>query len=100
MNSKTATRTQPPSIEQSVKTMVHEFKAKASDTLGTCEEKIRQSPDKAVLIALVTGYCLHVLPTRSLLALPIRLTAFLAKPALLAIGVAKVCAMVQEQTKK
>jgi len=100
MNPESTTHPQPQSIGQEAKSIVHDFKAKASGTLATYEEKIRQSPDKAILIALAAGYCLHVFPIRSLIALPIRLTAFLAKPALLAFGAAKVCELVQQQARK
>ncbi len=96
----TASHPQPPSIEQGFQTMVHDMKAKASGTLETYEAKIRQSPDKAILIALAAGYALHILPKRSLITLPIRLTAFLAKPALLALGAMKVCELMEKQARK
>lgn len=89
-----------PSIEQGFQAMVHDIQAKASGTLESYEAKIRQSPDKAILIALATGYALHIVPKRSLIMLPIRLTAFLAKPALLAFGAMKVCELMENQARK
>jgi len=100
MNPEPTSPFQSPSIEEGMKSMVHDVKAKASGTLENYENKIRESPDKAILIALAAGYCLHVLPVRSLIALPLRLTAFLAKPALLALGAVKLCEAVQQQARK
>lgn len=80
--------------------LIGEAKSKAAGKLETYEKKVRESPEKAVLIAAAAGYCLHVLPVVPILAVPVRLAAFLAKPALLALGAVKACEIVQSQMKK
>ncbi len=92
--------TESESIANNVKSTVNEVKANVTDTIHTYEAKIRESPDKAMLVALATGYCLQVLPLRTLITVPIRLTAFLAKPAILALGAMKAYELYEEQTKK
>lgn len=100
MNTDPTSSIHSPSIEQGMQTMVRDVRAKASGKLETYESKIRQSPDKAMLIALAAGYCLHVLPVGRLISLPLRLTTLLVKPALLALGAVKLCEVVQEQARK
>lgn len=80
--------------------LLHEAKAKAAGKLEAYEEKVRQSPEKAMLIAAGAGYCLHVLPVLPILAVPVRLAAFLAKPALFALGVVKLCEIAKDQVKR
>ncbi len=48
------------------------------------EDHIRQSPTKAVLIAAGIGYCLHRLPTGSLLGSTLKLAWAVAPPAAMA----------------
>jgi hypothetical protein len=48
------------------------------------EEKVRESPTAAVLIAAGIGYCLHRLPLRSLLATNLKLLWAFAPPAAMA----------------
>lgn len=62
--------------------------------------KINESPGKAALIALGTGFCLNRLPIGTLISAPIKLTVLLAKPTLLALGAAKVYDIAQKQTRK
>lgn len=99
MNHAHSTHSKSRSINRTVKSKVDDVTEKASGTLKIYEDKIRESPEKAVLIALAAGYCLHVLPVRSLLALSIRLATFLAKPALLGLGAAKLCEFVQTRAR-
>ena len=63
-----------------------------------CEQLVRQSPGKAVLISLAAGYLLHRLPVRSLIVTQVRLVTALAPPTLLAFGAAKLCEFLQNQT--
>lgn len=81
-------------------TLLREVKAKASDKLEAYEAKVRESPEKAMLIAAAAGYCLHVVPVLPILAVPVRLAAFLAKPALFALGVVKLCEIAKDQVKR
>lgn len=99
MNPETTSTAPSSSIEDGMKSMIHDVKEKASGAVDTYERKVRASPEKALLIAAAAGYCLHVLPTRSLLAVPLKLTLFLAKPALLALGATKLCEIVQQARK-
>lgn len=89
-----------PTIEQGVSSLLNDVKTKATTTYSQCEERVRQSPGKAVLIAVATGYCLHRLPVRSLLVSQVRLMAALAPPALFAFGAAKLCEYLQKQARR
>lgn len=100
MNTEMNPTGQKPNFEEEVKSVANNVKAKAQNRLENCERKVRQSPSKAVLIALGTGYCLNKLPVASLLAVPLRLTAVLAKPALLILGAAKLYDIVEKQSRK
>ncbi|MEP2775003.1 MAG: hypothetical protein ABJQ29_13175 [Luteolibacter sp.] len=89
MNTEIIPTEQKSAFGEGVKSVVDNVKSKATDNLEVCEDKVRQSPGKAVLIAFGTGYILNRLPVAGLLAVPLRLTAVLAKPALLVLGAAK-----------
>ena len=98
MNTDTySTETPATGFQQGMTNRVEDIKAKASDKLVTLEDKVRTSPDKAILIALGAGYALHFLPKRSLLAAPIKIAALLAKPALLGLGAYKACELAQKK---
>ena len=92
--------TQKTKVVPENQSMVDEVKSKASRTIKTYEGKVRKSPEKAMLAALATGYCLQVIPLGGLIAVPIRLTALLAKPALLALGAMKAYELYQGQNRK
>jgi hypothetical protein len=100
MNPPSSDSAQAPTIEQGVNALLGDVKHKALDTFETCEEKIRRSPGKAVLIAVAAGYCLHRLPVRSLLVSQFRLMAALTPPTLLAFGAAKLCEFLQSQARE
>ncbi len=100
MNTEIIPTEQESNFADGVKTVADNVKAKAHDRLETCEQKVRQAPTKAILIALGTGYCLNKLPVAGLLAIPLRLTAVLAKPALLVLGGAKLYDIVEKQSRK
>ena len=63
----------PPTIEQGVNAMVDDVKQSACRTYAECEHCVRESPGKAILLAVAAGYCLHRLPVRSLLVAQVRL---------------------------
>lgn len=88
-----------PTIEQGVNTLINDLKSKVRSTYDTCEENVRKSPAKAVLISIAAGYCLHRLPVRSLLISQVRLVAALTAPTLLAFGAAKLCEFLQKQAR-
>jgi len=100
MNPESETFTKAPSIQQGITSTIDELQAKASGKLAAYESKVRQSPEKAILIAAAAGYCLHVLPVGTLIGVPLRLAAFLAKPALLALGAMKLAEIVQGRMKQ
>lgn len=87
-------------ISDRAKNVADNVKAKANRQLDACEKKIRQDPAKAVLIAVGAGYCLSRLPLAALIAVPLRLTALLIKPALLVLGAAKLCDIAEKQSRK
>lgn len=91
---------EPPTIEAGVNSLLHDVKTKAECTCRSCEDRIRQSPGKAVLLAVAAGYCLHRLPVRSLLATQVRLLGAIAPPALFAFGAAKLCEYLQDQARR
>ena len=92
----------PPTscLSDEIKSTVANVKTKAHSSFETYEEKVRQSPKKAMLIALGAGYCLNVLPVGTLISVPLRLTAFLAKPTLLALGALKLYELAEEKARK
>ncbi len=85
---------------QTLEERIVDVKTKAISTFDTYEQKVRQSPEKAILIAVAAGYCLQVLPIRVLIGAPVRMALFLAKPAILALGAAKLCEIVQSQKRQ
>ncbi len=99
MNTETTPITQPDAstINGKANSAILDARVKAAETLATYEEKIRQSPDKAVLIALAAGYCLQVLPAKSMVTAPLRLAAMLIKPSLLGLGAMKAYEIYQDQ---
>lgn len=90
----------PTDFGDEIKSTVDHVKVRAKQNYEACEQRVRQSPKKAVLIALGAGYCLNTLPVGTLIALPIRLTAILAKPTLLALGALKLYELVGDKARK
>lgn len=88
-----------PTIEEGVNALLHDAKEKAREGYHHYEECVRESPAKAILIAVGAGYILHRLPVRSLLVSQVRLAAALAPPVLLAFGAAKFCEYLQSQAR-
>ena len=96
----TSSPVNPPTIEQGVDALIGDVKRKASQTYQNCEQSVRDSPGKAVLLAVAAGYCLHRLPVRALLVAQVRLAVALAPPTLLAFGAAKLCEFLQSQARE
>lgn len=90
----------PPTIDQGVDALVGDVKRQVSQRYKDCEQSVRESPGKAILIAVAAGYCLHRLPVRSLLVAQVRLLTALAPPTLLAFGAAKLCEFLQGQARE
>ncbi|RYD37077.1 MAG: hypothetical protein EOP87_04270 [Verrucomicrobiaceae bacterium] len=90
----------PPSIEDGVNALIDDAKHKASDGYHRCEQRVRESPGKAILFAVGAGYLLHRLPVRSLLVSQVRVVAALAPPVLVAFGAAKLCEYLQGQARR
>ena len=99
MNTEIIPTEQKSNFGDGAKNVVENVKFKAHENLEACEQKVRQSPTKAVLIAVGVGYCLNRLPVVGLLAIPLRLTAILAKPALLVLGAAKLYEIVDKKSR-
>ena len=89
----------PVTIEQGVHSLVADVKHKACQRYEVCEQRVRESPGKAILVAVAAGYLLHRLPVRSLLVAQVRLLAALTPPTLFAFGAAKLCEFLQEQAR-
>ncbi len=100
MNNDTNSTDHNPNPEEGIRSVADNVKMKASHKLETCEAKVRESPTKAVLLAAGTGYCLNRLPVLAIFAIPLRLTALLAKPALLVLGGVKLYEVVEKQSKR
>ncbi|MES2660539.1 MAG: hypothetical protein V4689_18080 [Verrucomicrobiota bacterium] len=100
MNPISADPIAPPTIEQGVNALVEDVKHKVQSSYESCEQRIRKSPAKAVLVAVAAGYCLHRLPVRSMLVAQVRLLTALAPPALFAFGAAKLCEFLQNEARR
>jgi hypothetical protein len=90
----------PATLEQSLTALVDDVKHKAHVRYEKCEDCVRSSPTKAVMVAVAAGYLLHRLPVRSLLATQIRLLGALAPPALFAFGTVKIFEYVQRKARE
>jgi hypothetical protein len=77
-----------------------DVKNNAIGRLEKCEDCIRNSPSKAMLIAVAAGYLLQRLPVRSILATQVRLLGALTTPALLAFGTIKIFEALQCNARK
>ena len=64
-----------------------------------CEDRIRNSPTKAVLGAVAAGYLMHRLPLRAIVVTQVRILSALTPPALLFIGAAKLFEFLQRQKR-
>lgn len=89
-----------PTVEQGVNALLGDVKRKACERYESCEQHVRESPGKSILVAVAAGYILHRLPVRSLLVSQVRLVAALAPPTLLAFGAAKLCEFLQTQARE
>lgn len=88
---------QPPSMDCCVDALLHDARNGIRHCHRECEQRVRESPTKAVLAAMAAGYCLHRLPLRTLLVAQARLAVGLAPPALLLLGAAKACDLLQRR---
>lgn len=89
-----------PTVEEGVNALLHDAKRKACEGYENCEHRIRESPAKAVLVAVAAGYLLHRLPVRSILVSQVRVMAALAPPVLVAFGAAKLCEFLQAKARR
>jgi len=87
----------PLSIEDSINVLVDQARHGFRQRYQACEQRIRQTPVKAVLGAAAVGYCAHHLPVRALVSANVRLLASLLPPALVLLGAAKVYEYLQHQ---
>ncbi|MES2437985.1 MAG: hypothetical protein V4584_02905 [Verrucomicrobiota bacterium] len=94
-----STPVNPPTVEQGLQALVGDVKRKACEHYQDCEQRVRESPGKAILAAVAAGYVLHRLPVRSLLVSQVRLVAALTPPTLLAFGAAKLCEFLQNKSR-
>jgi ElaB/YqjD/DUF883 family membrane-anchored ribosome-binding protein len=64
------------------------------------EDYVRESPSKAVGIAVFAGFVLAMLPIGGIIGALIRLLLFLVRPALMILGVVKVCEEIQRASEE
>ena len=95
-----ANSTEHPTVEQGVNALIEDVKHRVHRNYVNCEQKVRNSPGKAVLIAAATGYFLHRLPLRAILITQVRLIAAVAPPAMFAFGAAKLCEFLQNEARR
>ena len=76
-------------MEEMLTSVIRRAEDKFRERWLRVEEKVRESPTKAVLIAAGIGYCLHRLPLRSLLATQFKVLWALAPPAAMAAAAGK-----------
>ena len=100
MNPIPADSTGQPTVEQGVNALIEDVKHKVHSRYENCEQQVRNSPGKAILIAAAAGYCLHRLPVRALLVAQVRLIAAVAPPAMFAFGAAKLCEFLQKEARR
>ena len=100
MSSFPSSASNPPSIEEGVNALLSDVKQKVCHQYEDCEQRVRDSPGKALLVAVAAGYLLHRLPVQSLIVSQVRLAAALAPPVLLAFGAAKLCEFLQSQARR
>ncbi len=89
MNSPSPALAKSPSIDDGVRDLMRKARQTIRQQHQNCENSIRQSPTKAVLIAVGVGCFLHLLPMRAILMTKVRVLSALAPPALYLFGVAK-----------
>jgi hypothetical protein len=77
------------SLEESLTRTIRHGEELFRERWTIVEDKIRESPTKAVLIAASLGYALHRLPLGSLLASHLKLLWALAPPAVMAAAAGK-----------
>lgn len=84
-------------MEEGINTMLSNARQSICKQHVKCENRVRKSPTKAVLGAVVAGYFLHRMPVRAILVTQVRVLAALTPPALLVFGAAKLCEFLQKQ---
>jgi hypothetical protein len=87
----------PLSMEEGVSVLLSNAKQCISHRYERCQDRIRNSPTKAVLGAVAAGYLLHRMPVRAILVTQVRILSALTPPALLLFGAAKLYDFLQKQ---
>lgn len=95
-----ARSTQPPTVEEGVRTLIADAKNCVQSRLAKCEAEVVRHPGKAIAIAVAAGVLLHRLPVRSLLVANVKLLAALTPPVLLALGSAKAAEYFQNKARR
>jgi len=86
-------------LEENLQEFATDTKTKIVQSYEKYERIAAADPGKAVLIALATGYCLHRLPLRALVVLPVRAVVAVAPALLLGLGAIKLCGILQRSRK-
>ncbi len=84
-------------MEEGVNVLLGNVREGIRERYRKCENRIRNSPTKAVLGAVAAGYLMHRLPMRAIVLTQVRVLSALTPPALLLFGAAKLFEFLQRQ---
>lgn len=84
-------------MEEGFQVLISNARQTICNRYHKCEERIRESPKKAVFGAIAAGYLLHRLPVRAILVTQVRVLSALTPPALILFGAAKLYDFLQRQ---
>jgi hypothetical protein len=97
MTSTNKSKASSEGLEDMFSTVFHRVEDTFRGQWAKLEDKVRDSPTTAVLIAAGIGYCIHRLPVRSLLATQLKLLWALAPPAVVAAAAGKAYQVLDER---
>ncbi len=86
-------------MEEGVNALLSNARQGIRQRYEKCENRIRNSPTKAVLGAVAAGYLMHRLPMRAIVVTQARVLSALTPPALLLFGAAKLFEFLQRQKR-
>lgn len=97
MNDSSTQSETPLSMEEGFHVLMANARQSICHRYHSCEDRIRESPKKAVFGAVAAGYLLHRLPVREILVTQVRILSALTPPALILFGAAKLYDFLQRQ---
>lgn len=79
---------------------ITDLKVALDDLVTRCEDEVKSSPGKTLLLAAAAGYFLNQLPLRSIVAAKVRLASGILPPVLFLYGAAKLYEFSKSQQKE